>query len=346
MAADVGEELVGVFRNPGLLMGIPLALAGAVFMSLGAQYQHRGVEKVERLSGEQGTHGLTAGQLRGLLTRPSWVIGTIMLGFAIICQLAALAVAPLIVVQPLGAIALVITTLLNARISGQAPTKQSLTAIVACVGGIFLFVALAAIYASERSVTERDLFVILVILLLVIILLGVCWLVLRRRMRALFYVTGAGILYGFVATLAKAVISRIQSGQFDWVTIVCVIALAAAAAAGGYCVQTAYSSGPPDLVIAGLTVIDPLVAVLIGMLVLGEADSAPLWVLILFAVAGAIAVWGVIGLARYHPQIISDSQELDIQRGSGTSTGSGPGQERSTGSSETGSQRRPDGGAQ
>ncbi|HPZ35153.1 MAG TPA: multidrug DMT transporter permease, partial [Microbacteriaceae bacterium] len=49
---DVGDQLVGAFQNPGLLLGIPLALAGAVFMSFGAQYQHRGVTKVERLSGQ------------------------------------------------------------------------------------------------------------------------------------------------------------------------------------------------------------------------------------------------------------------------------------------------------
>lgn len=85
---------------------------------------------------------------------------------------------------------------------------------------------------------------------------------------------------------------------------------------GAYFVQTAYSVGPPDLVIAGLTVIDPLVAVLIGLLVLGEASTAPLWALIGFAVAGAIAVWGVIQLTRFHPQIVSESQELPIRRGS------------------------------
>ncbi|WP_411156035.1 hypothetical protein [Microbacterium sp. NIBRBAC000506063] len=90
-------------------------------MSLGAQYQHRGVTKVERLSGTNATTGLTLKQVRGLLTRPSWVSGTLMLGTAIICQLGALWVAPLIVVQPLGALALVITTLLNARVSGHAP---------------------------------------------------------------------------------------------------------------------------------------------------------------------------------------------------------------------------------
>ena len=128
-AADVGEHLAGVFANPGLLMGIPLALAGAVFMSLGAQYQHRGVEKVERLSGSDAATGLSWQQVKGLLTRPSWIVGTLMLVLAIVCQLAALTKAPLIVVQPLGAIALVITTLLNARVSGVAPTKRSLVSI-------------------------------------------------------------------------------------------------------------------------------------------------------------------------------------------------------------------------
>ena len=315
-AEDVTDQLVGAFQNPGLLLGIPLALAGAVFMSLGAQYQHRGVEKMERLSGADGASGLSMAQVRGLLTRPSWLVGTLMLGLAIVCQLAALTVAPLIVVQPLGAIALVMTTLLNARISGHSPTKQSITAIVCCVGGIFLFVFFAAIFATEKEVTDTELFTILAILLVVIIILGGFWLILRHRMRALFYVIGAGILYGFVATLAKAVISRISAGNFEWITLVCVIALIAAGAVGAYFVQSAYSSGPPDLVIAGLTVVDPLIAVLIGMVVLGEAAAAPPWVLVIFAIAGAIAVWGVVGLARYHPQVLSDSQDLGITRGS------------------------------
>lgn len=121
---DVGDQLVGAFQNPALLIGIPLALLGAVFMSFGAQYQHRGVMKVERLSGSSGGQGLSGSNLLRLLSRPSWVLGTLMLAVAIVCQLSALAVAPLIVVQPLGAIALVITTLLNAQISGHRPTRR------------------------------------------------------------------------------------------------------------------------------------------------------------------------------------------------------------------------------
>ncbi len=314
---EVGETLVGVFENPGLLIGIPLALLGAVFMSFGAQYQHRGVTKVERLSGAAASQGLTGGQLMRLLSRPSWVVGTVMLGLAIICQLLALSQAPLIVVQPLGAIALVITTLLNARISGDKPTRRSIVAISACVGGIFVFVTIAALFATEKPVSNGQLVTILLLLAGVIVVFTGLWIWLKARMGALFYILAAGVLYGFVATLAKVVITRIQAGDFDWLTMLCLVALIAGTGVGAYFVQTAYSSGPPDLVIAGLTVIDPIVAILIGLIVLQEAAGAPLWVYIAFGVVGAIAMWGVLQLARYHPQIVRNhSQELPIERGS------------------------------
>lgn len=313
---DVGDQLVGAFQNPGLLYGIPLALLGAVFMSFGAQYQHRGVTKVERLTGSNGTGGLNFHHLLKLLARPSWVLGTLMLVIAIVCQLSALAVAPLIVVQPLGAIALVITTLLNAQISGHRPTRRSLIAIGSCVGGIFVFVTIAALFATEKPVSDRQLITILILFGVVTLVLGGFWMWRRLKMGALFYISAAGIMYGFVATLAKVIIVRIQNGNFEWLTLTCLAALIVGAAVGAYFVQTAYASGPPDLVIAGLTVIDPIVAILIGLFVLDEASGAPLWVYIAFGAVGAVAVWGVWQLARYHPQILSDSQELPIVRGS------------------------------
>ncbi|MGO1769262.1 MAG: DMT family transporter [Microbacterium sp.] len=316
---DVSEQLVGFLQNPGLLLGIPLALAGAVFMSLGAQYQSRGVRKVEHLSGETGRTGLGTAHFLRLIRRPSWIVGTLLLGVAIVCQLSALAVAPLIVVQPLGAVSLVITTLLNAQMTGHMPTRRSITSIGLCVGGIFVFVIVAAVFATEAPLTQRHLLVVLAILVVVAILLGASWALLRRRLSALFYITAAGMLYGFVATFAKIIIIRVQHGAIDWVTIVCALALVAAAAVGGYFVQTAYSSGPPDLVIAGLTVIDPIVAVLIGALVLGEASHAPVWAIAVFVLAGATASVGVFLLAKHHPQVISESQSVEIPRGSGRS---------------------------
>ncbi len=321
---DVADQLVGVFADPGILIGIPLALLGAVFMSFGAQYQHRGVQKVERLTATDGGAGLTGGQLWNLLRRPSWVVGTVMLGLAIVCQLSALSFAPLILVQPLGAISLAITTLLNARISGHRPTRRSLSAIALCVAGIFVFVTIAALYATETPISDGQLITVLVILLVVAIVLTSTWLWLRSRVGALFYIVAAGIMYGFVATLAKVVISRIQTGDFEWLTVVCVVGLIAGTAIGAYFVQTAYSSGPPDLVIAGLTVIDPIVAIVIGLAVLREAEHAPWGAYVGFVIAGALAIAGVFQLARYHPQVVSDSQEIAITRGSGGAPGGAP----------------------
>lgn len=296
---DLAEELIP--QDPRVVFGIVLALIGAVFLSLGAQFQHRGVVKVERNTQYAGS-GLNVKQLMLLLARPSWVVGTLMLGFAVVLQLASLTQAPLMVVQPLGAVALVITSIVNARVSKVALNRKSIIAICMCVGGVGLFVTIAALTAVDKPVTDADLITILWILAVVLVAFVVAFITLRNKFKALFYILGAGVLYGFVATLAKVIINRIQHQNFEWLTFLCLIALLTAAALGAYFVQNAYASGPPDLVIAGLTVVDPLVAVAIGIFVLDEASQAPLWAVISFGVAGAIAIWGVFALARHHPQ--------------------------------------------
>ncbi|WP_342365676.1 DMT family transporter [Plantibacter sp. CFBP 8775] len=302
-AIDIADLADDFTRNPSQLLGIPFALLGAVFLSLGAQLQHRGVAKVESSSGTDATSGLNVAQLLALLSRPSWVTGTVMLGLAIVLQLGSLSLAPITLVQPLGAVALVITAVVNSRISGVRLNRRSVVAIVACVGGVGLFVTIAAVFTGEHRITEAELVTILVMLGVVLVVFGLGFMVFRSRFTAIFYIVGTGVLYGFVATLAKVIIGRLQQGEFDWLTILCGLGLVAASALGGYFVQTAYSSGPPDLVIAGLTVIDPMIAVGIGIIVLGEASNAPFWAGFGFVVAGAIAVWGVFQLARHHPQV-------------------------------------------
>jgi len=287
--------------DPRQAIGIPLALIGAVFLSLGAQFQHRGVTKVEAFT-DAGNSGLNGRQLMLLLSRPSWVFGTLMLGLAIVFQLTSLGFAPLIVVQPLGAVALVITAVLNARVSRVKINRASVIAITMCVGGVGLFVTVAAFTAVDKPVTDANLITILIVLAVVLMAFAAAFVMLRTRFKAIFYIIGAGVLYGFVATLAKVIINRTQNGNFEWLTLVCVAGLLLAAAGGAYFVQNAYSSGPPDLVIAGLTVIDPLIAVGIGIVVLGEASQAPVWAAALFVVAGAVAIWGVFVLAKHHPQ--------------------------------------------
>ncbi len=299
--------------------GIPLALIGAVFLALGAQFQHKGVERMEQLRGQQ-TAGLSIRSLLALLARPAWVIGTVMLGLAILFQLSSLTLSPILVVQPVGALALVITSILNARLTKTKLDRKSIQAIVMCVGGVAVFVTVAALFAQSPAITELQLTVVLILLGAILVAFAVLFVTLRKRIGAMFYILGAGVLFGFVATLAKVVIDRIKTLAFtdivsggEWLLLGCIAALIVAALLGSYFVQTAYASGPPDLVVAGLTVIDPLVAVLIGIIVLGEAGQVPFWAILVFLAAGAVAVWGVLALARHHPQLrVNDSLEKPL----------------------------------
>jgi hypothetical protein len=294
--------------TPLQAVGIPIALTGSIFLALGAQFQHRGVTNVEAKSDREGSSGLSIGQLLTLVRSPAWVVGTLMLGLAVVFQLTSLGFAPIIVVQPLGAVALVITSLVNSRVSHVALTRESIRAIAFCIVGVALFVTIATFTAKSKEITESQLITVLILLGAITVVFSLIFAFLRKRFKAIIYIVGAGVLYGFVATLAKVVIDRIHtiiitgSHTFEWLTIVCVVALLAATALGGYFVQTAYASGPPDLVIAGLTVIDPIVAVTIGVVVLREADGAPWFAIVAFVVAGALAVYGVFQLAKYHPQ--------------------------------------------
>jgi drug/metabolite transporter (DMT)-like permease len=255
--------------------------------------------------------GLSIRQLLALAARPSWLLGTALLGVAILFQLTSLAFAPLIVVQPLGAVALVVTAIMNSRLTGVKLDAVSKRAIMLCVGGVGLFVTIAAFTAKSNPITEVQLSVVLIILASVLVAFALAFALLRKQFKVIFYIVGAGVLFGFVATLAKVVIDRVKTLTFtsirsegiEWLTILCVIALLLAALLGSYFVQSAYSNGPPDLVVAGLTVIDPLVAVAIGIIVLGEAATAPLWAIIAFVVAGGLAIYGVLLLARVHPQL-------------------------------------------
>lgn len=296
---DLTEQ---ISLTPYQSIGIPIALVGAVFLSLGAQFQHRGVTRVEASYGSGAKAGLSPRQLLHLLARPSWIAGTLLLGVAVLLQLTSLGFAPLIVVQPLGVVALVITAIMNARVSHIRLDRRAVRAIAMCVSGVAIFVAIAAVYAIEQEITEGQLLIVLGILGVVTVAFGLTFAAARRHVSAMFYIIGAGVLFGFVATLAKVVINRILNNNFDALTVVAVVALLASAALGGYFVQTAYSVGSPDLVIAGLTVIDPLVAVLIGVIVLGEASLIPPAFAIVAAVAGSVAIFGVLQLAKHHPQ--------------------------------------------
>jgi drug/metabolite transporter (DMT)-like permease len=200
----------------------------------------------------------------------------------------------------------VLSALLDARGTGRRLDGPTVRAVALCVLGVGVFVAVAAVTTASLPVRDAQLLAVLGVLAVVLVVLAPVVLLLRRRLPPIALVLGAGLLFGFVGTLTKVVLDRLHTvwalgtglTATDWLTGLCIVGMGAAGGLGTVLVQTAYASGPPHLVVAGLTVIDPVVGVTIGVLILGEAAAAPLWALPVFVVTGAIAVAGVLGLAR------------------------------------------------
>ena len=284
-------------------LAVCLSLLAAVALAFGAQFQNDAVVKNSDSTATR-TSRVGIKQILGLFSNPRWLTGMSLLAAGAALQISALTLAPLIVVQPLGGIALVITALLNARATKTSINRATWMAIGLCTVGIGAFVVMASSVAKEEiHLDDSNLAQILLVMSGIVVLFAVLFFTVGRQAKAISYILGAGVLYGFVASLIKAVVQRISQGDFSLLTLVCAVITGLAVLLGGWFVQNAYASGPPDLVIAGLTVIDPMVAVIIGIIILGEVQTADAFTLTAFLVSAMIAIVGVWLLARVHPEL-------------------------------------------
>ncbi|MCS5736101.1 DMT family transporter [Herbiconiux daphne] len=286
------------------LAGIVLAVIAAAVLAVGNFFQARGVS-----SGATGpSSGLGAREILRLLRNRAWLIGSAFLVVAILLQLASLAFAPLIVVQPVGVTALVFAALLTAFVTKAAPARREVGAIAVCIVSVGVFVTVAAVVSTQSAIGETQLVAVLIVLAVVLVAsLAVLLLRRGRSVPPILFVLLGGIFSGFVATLGKTVILRVQTAlashdleldSANLLTIGCLAGIAVAGLLSIYFVQTSHTSSRPEVVVAGLTVIDPFVAVILGITILGEARNAPIWAILVLVVAGAVAVLGVVALSR------------------------------------------------
>ena len=284
------------------LLAIVLAVLAAVALAFGAQFQNQAVS-TSREKHVQPKVSLSLRELINLLIKPRWVSGTSLMFLAMLLQLGALSLAPLIVVQPIGAIALVITSLLNARFTKTKLNRATMLAIGLSTFGVGGFVVTASQVAAQVELTDENLLRVLLLFVIILVSFAALFFIFGKKAQALTYILGAGVLYGFVATLAKVTIQRLYQMDYDILTLIAVVSMIGAVLLGGWFVQNAYASGPPDLVIAGLTVIDPIVAIAIAIGILGEAQQATLGSGSLFSAFGLLAICGVYLLSKVHPEL-------------------------------------------
>jgi hypothetical protein len=267
-----------------LLAGIALAAAAAACYDGAVALQAVEARAV-------GERGVGLGLLRSLLARPRWLAATALAVAGWPLQVAALALAPLTVVQPALALGLVVLLALGLRLLGEPARPRDLAA----VGVMAVGLALLARYAPDAEHVHAGAATLALVLGALTLVALAPWLA-RGRLPGAALVVSAGSAYaasgfttalladglaagGLVAVLGWAAASAIAAGagQIDEMAALQRVG-AARVAAGAFAIQTVVPVlGAPAL--AGehwrhpVPIVAGLALVTVASLVLGTARA-------------------------------------------------------------------------
>ncbi len=246
-------------------MVVTLALLAALTFGTGVAIEARAaVQEPQELAGKPSL-------LLRLARRPLWIAGLAanVGGFAL--QTAALHRGSLVVVQPLLTTSLLFTLLILAVWERSPVTRSQWSAIMLVVVGLAVFLAVSS--PRESSAGSADTQAWLLCTLSVVTIVGVSAVAgLRSRgtTRAALLGVAAGTSDAYMATLAKAFSHSIDHG---WVSVFRTwtpYAVVGAGIAALLFISTAYQAGRPTVALPIITVLDPVVAVVIGITFYGE----------------------------------------------------------------------------
>jgi hypothetical protein len=243
-----------------------------------------------------------------LARRPVWLLGlaSMILGFAF--QVSALHFGPLALVQPILALELLFVFACIAFPGRKRVTvrPRDWLAAVAMSAGIGSFLGVAS-PSGGRLDAPASLWwpVSLVTLGLVVLALTVTYGPLRRHVasgprRAAVLGAATGISWGFVAAVIKELSARLGEGfnavTTSWPLYVLIVTGAATLILANH----ALAAGPLAASQPGFTILDPLWASMLGLLLFGEHIQTGALDLFLEALALAVIIAGVATLSHSH----------------------------------------------
>jgi drug/metabolite transporter (DMT)-like permease len=285
--------------NPGA--GLLLATLAAVLFALGAVLQHEAADLSRTPTGLS---------LRLLVRRRRWMLGQTSTLLGTGSQVAALAVAPVAVVQPMLAVALVVALAIRAIRNKQAPLRLELFGAALTTGGLAVFLLAAKPDSGHLEAPPSSVEVIVAVVVSVV-LVAAATLLGHGAHGAVACGMAAGIAAGIAAVLISVGIRSLQEG--GWVHALAGVALwgaivvAIIAIVGG---QQAYARGSLAWSLPALILLDPLAAVPAARILLGERlepGHAGIWL-----PAAAVAAVGVVLLARTGEQRVQDDSRPPV----------------------------------
>lgn len=279
-------------------LAIALAVVAAGCFAVAAVLQHRAI----------GHQPLSVAGFVQLLRHRVWLSGLAILSLACLLHIAALILAPVAIVQPIGVLAVPCAVLLAARHSGQRPSRGVVLGVSLCVLSVGTLVWLAAGNVVSPEV-ERDHWLIAgAVVGGLVAALVIAAILVPRWMRCVACAIAGAVCFGFGSALLRGTSQHLNGDLavlLTPTTMIMIVGILVAMITGGWLVQQAYAAGPPEIVIACLTVVDPLVAVVLGLTLLAEGDSLGLPTGLAMIGCAVVAAAGVTALVAHHPDAVA-----------------------------------------
>jgi drug/metabolite transporter (DMT)-like permease len=206
-----------------------------------------------------------------LLRRPLWWAGTSAAVAGYVFQALALAKGSLLLVQPILVSALLFALPLSARLAQRRVTRSEWAWAVVLTAALAVFVLLARTRPGDY---ESSLPTSAAVAVICTVAVSVCVVVATRTMgwkRAVLLALAVGVLFGVVAVLTKQVMHVLtHEGVRPLLTTPVLYLLVAIAVFATFLQQSAFHAGALHTSVPTMLVLEPVVAVLLGAVVLGE----------------------------------------------------------------------------
>lgn len=270
-----------------------LALIAAVLFALAAALQQRGQFRMAR----RGTDIGGAGGLARMLLEPVWLAGTVVLLVGYGAQALALDDGRLVVIQPLLVTTIVWALPLGYLLTNQHVARRQVYGAAIVVVGLALFIVVGDPDAGVDTTSDQALVIAIVAVSAVV---GALLVLLRRgpapARRAALLGVCSGLLFGLSATLAKPVLDTLHDGlaaaASDWLTW----AFLGIGLAAFLLQQLSLATGQLAPAIAAVSVSNPAISVLLGIVLFDERLTGTGWQIVMAAAALLAALAGAVAI--------------------------------------------------
>jgi drug/metabolite transporter (DMT)-like permease len=274
-------------------LAVLFALLAALFLAIGIVVRQRATMDVPE------EHGVSSVMFLTLIRRPLWWGGTAaaVAGFAF--QAIALAYGSLLLVQPILVSALLFALPLSARLANRRVTRGEWLWAVLLTAALAVFVLFAKTRAGDY---EASVPLTAIVAVVCTVAVSVCVVVAIRTpgwRRAVLLAVAVGVLFGVVAMLTKLVVHMLtHDGVRAVLTTPAPYLLVVIGIIAVLLQQSAFHAGSLQTSVPTMLVLEPVIAVVLGAVVLGEHMTVDGFKAIAISVAVVAMAAATIALGR------------------------------------------------